>query len=401
TLDRANAIWTLTSTGSMRNPNPNGGNVTKTLTAKVTVVPTVTQPLNTPAWNYIYSTHTGSACDQTLNNNVGGSSRMYIMGNLCIGNNAGVTSSSLMVQGNLDLSNNTSVGVSTNMGTRVETYVGGNCRYGSNNPPWVVCTGNQDSRHIYSKLSDGATVGVNHTVPVIAAPAADFNTWYQNAIPGPAQSCTYTSGTVPVFDNNYPTNDLATGGSVPTIFDLTPSSSYECRVGPSGSPSGLLKWDASTKTLTVSGTIYIDGSAKIGNGALNQYNGQATLYLAGTFYLSGKLCGGVSGSNCDFPSWNPNTEMFTIVAHGTGGQVNPGDSIQVANNGSFQGGLFGTGNVDYGNNAYSDGPIVGSQIIISNNVTTNAFATITTVPVGQPGNPEVYAQPNPPQNFSG
>ncbi|MGB2953911.1 MAG: hypothetical protein WBB74_11060, partial [Gaiellaceae bacterium] len=42
TLDRANAIWTLTSTGSMRNPNPNGGNVTKTLTAKVTVVPTVT-----------------------------------------------------------------------------------------------------------------------------------------------------------------------------------------------------------------------------------------------------------------------------------------------------------------------------------------------------------------------
>ncbi len=35
--------------------------------------------------------------------------------------------------------------------------------------------------------------------------------------------------------------------------------------------------------LTVAGTIFIDGSAKFSNGALNQYNGQATIYLSGTF----------------------------------------------------------------------------------------------------------------------
>jgi hypothetical protein len=93
--------------------------------------------------------------------------------------------------------------------------------------------------------------------------------------------------------------------------------------------------------------------------------------------------------------------MFTIVAQGTGGQVSAGDSIQLPNGQYFQGGLFATGNVDYANNASSDGPILGSQILLANNVTTNAFATITTVPVGMPGNPAVYAQPNPPQMFAG
>ena len=44
---------------------------------------------------------------------------------------------------------------------------------------------------------------------------------------------------------------------------------------------------------------------------------------------------------------------------------------------------------------------MGSEIILSNNVTTNAFPTITTVPVGMPANPAVYAQPNPPHLFSG
>ena len=45
--------------------------------------------------------------------------------------------------------------------------------------------------------------------------------------------------------------------------------------------------------------------------------------------------------------------------------------------------------------------MVGAQIILSNNVSTQSFGTVTTVPVGMPGNPEVYAQPNPPQRFSG
>ena len=147
------------------------------------------------------------------------------------------------------------------------------------------------------------------------------------------------------------------------------------------------------------GTIFIDGSAKVSQTA--NYNGQATLYLSGTMLFNGSLCGVPTGASCVFANWNPNMEMLTIVANGTGGQVNAGDSVLFANNQYFQGGLFGTGNVEYGNNANSDGPIMGSQIILANNVVTNSFPNIAIVPVGMPGNPAVFAQPNPPQFFSG
>jgi hypothetical protein len=155
--------------------------------------------------------------------------------------------------------------------------------------------------------------------------------------------------------------------------------------------------------LTVSGTIYIDGSAQISNGQLNQYNGQAALYLSGSMSFNGKLCGGTSGSDCDFEAWNPNTEMLTIVTERAGqGGVSAGNGIQFENNSSFQGALYAhNGAVSFGNNAKSDGPIVASHIILSNNVTTSSFPNIVTVPVGMPGNPAVYAQPNPPQLYSG
>jgi hypothetical protein len=467
TLVRSSALWYVTSLGSAQNPNRASGTVTRTLEATVTVTPSLTQPLNNPVWDYLYAGHTGSTCDQTLSNNISGSSRMYVAGNLCMSPNVVLTQSQVIVGGNMDISNNAAVGASTNTSTRVETYVGGNCRYGGGS--WTACSGNQDANHIYSKLSDGTTVGVNHTAPVIAPPVADFASWYENAIPGPSQTCTTSSGSPPTFDTNYPSRD----NSVTSAVDLTPSSSYFCRVGPGASTtlanamtagqttltvasatgfptsaftlrvddeymavtagfgtttwtvtrgingstaaahvtaqtaewktpaSGEIAWNATTKTLTVSGTIFIDGSAKISNGAVNTYNGYGTLYLSGTFRVTGSLCAAVSGSDCNFAGWNPDADLLMIVANGSGGQVNGGDSIQVDNNYSWQGGLYGTNAVEFGNNVSVDGPIVGSQILLSNNLTTNAFPNISVVPVGMPSNQNVYAQPNPPQNFSG
>jgi len=467
-LDRSSAVWSVTAVGIYNNPTgPGGAQVQRKLTAQVPVTPSYLQPLNNPVWNYLYAGHTGSTCDQTLNNNISGSSRMYVAGNLCLSPNVALAQSAVIVGGNVDLQNNAAAGANTNMSTRVETYVGGNCRYGTGS--WVTCTGDQDANHIYSKLADGTTIGVNHDPPVVPPPTADFATWYENTIPGPSQSCTTSSGTTPTFDGNYPARD----DSVATV-DLTPSSSYICRVGPGASttltsainesqtnvtvvsatgfptsqfririddevmtvtggfgtttwtvtrgangttavshaasqtvlwddatPSGELSWNATTKTLTVKGTIFIDGSAKVSNSALNTYNGQATLYLSGTFRSTGSLCGSVSGSACAFSTWNPNTEMLTIVANGSGGQVNPGVGIQVDNNYSFQGALYATNNVEFGNNVNIGGPIVGNQILLGNNLVTNNFATITTVPAGMPSNPAVYAQPNPPQLFAG
>lgn len=466
TLVRKDALWYVTSIGNARNPNRTSTNVTRTLEATVTVTPTTTQPLNNPVWNYLYAGHTGSTCDQSLNNNIAGASRMYVAGNLCLSPNVQLNQSTVIVGGSVDVSNNAAIGSSTSMSTRVETYIGGNCRYSVGS--WANCSGNQDARHIYSKLSDLVNVGVNQPAPVVAPPAADYATWYENAIPGPSQTCTTSSGTPPTFDTNYPSRD----NSVTTPIDLTPNSSYFCRVGQGASStlngaltasqttvtvssatgfpttpfliriddefmqviagfgtttwtvlratnssatthvtgqtvewktpsSGEIAWNATTKTLTVSGTIYIDGSAKISNSALNSYNGQGTIYLSGTFLSTGSLCASISGSNCNFASWNPDFDMLMIVANGNGGQVNPGDSIQIDNNFSYQGGLYGTNAVEFGNNVNVDGPIVGSQIVLANNLTTNAFPTISIVPVGMPSNEEVYAQPNPPQGFTG
>src|SRR5205085_2341689 len=126
--------------------------------------------------------------------------------------------------------------------------------------------------------------------------------------------------------------------------------------------SGELSWNATTKTLTVSGTIFIDGSAKVSNGALNTYNGQATLYLSGTFLANGSLCGAVSGTTCNFAGWNPDKELLMIVANGNGGQVNPGDGVFVGNNFSFEGGLYATNAVEFGNNVNIDGLAVGSFV---------------------------------------
>jgi Tfp pilus assembly protein PilX len=467
TLVRKDALWYLTSIGRSSNPNRTTTNVTRTLEATVTVTPTTTQPLNNPVWNYLYAGHTGSTCDQTLNNNISGASRMYVAGNLCLSPNVQLNQSTVIVGGTMDVSNNASVGAPTSMATRVETYVSGDCRYSVGS--WGACGGNQDARHIYSKRSDGVNIGVNQPAPVVAPPAADYATWYENSIPGPSQTCTTSSGTPPTFDGNYPSRD----NSVASVADLTPGSSYFCRVGPganttlngaltasqttvtvssaAGFPttpfvirvddefmtvtagfgttswtvtrgsnastatthatgqsvewktpaSGEISWNATTKTLTISGTIYIDGSARITNGGLNSYNGQGTIYLTGTFRATGSLCASIAGSACNFSTWNPDFDMLMIVANGNGGQVNPGDSIFVDNNYSYQGGLYGTNAVEFGNNVNVDGPIVGSQIILANNLTTNAFPTISIVPVGMPSNEEVYAQPNPPQGFTG
>jgi hypothetical protein len=406
TLNLATATWSITSTGKIKNATGATNDVTRTLSAKVPITPAYTQPLNNPAWNYIFSRRTGNPCDMSVANNVSGSSRLYVAGNLCLSNNVGITTSSLVVQGNLDLANNAYVGASTSMDSRVETFVGGNCRYGQGSWTSPNCGGNQDSRRIFSKKDPPSyVVGVTSPAPVIAMPLADFDAWYRDAMPGPKMDCTSSSGarsgTPPVFENEV--SNATRNNSVPTVFELTPASSYTCRIGPEGAPFGELSWNATTRVLTVAGTIYIDGSVKVTNGLLNEYNGQATLYLSGTLLINNgsKLCGGVSATECDFSDWNPNTEMLMIVADGNGGQAGTDNSILVDNNAQFQGGLFATKNLRFANNARSDGPMVADTIIFANNMQTDSFPTITSVPVGMPGNPRVYAQPNPPQLYNG
>ena len=57
---RAPQTWSLTSTGRVKNPTGARPADHEDVDAKVPVIPTYTQPLNNPSWNFIYSRATGN-----------------------------------------------------------------------------------------------------------------------------------------------------------------------------------------------------------------------------------------------------------------------------------------------------------------------------------------------------
>ena len=387
TLDLRTTTWSLSATGYVRNPASPGGYTTRTIGVTTHVRASFMYPANNPAWNYIMSLQTGSpsGCDMSLENSMNMQSPLYVAGNLCLQTPSQVSAGPLVVRGSMKLDVNTNVGSAA--APISEAHVGLGCSYkgGSWNSP---CS---SSDKVWAQVSDA-------NPPLITPPTANMDYWYANASPGPRIPCSIVSGTPPTLDN-----DNVRNTSVTTVFNLTPpTSDYTCKTA-----GGELSWNHTTKILTLLGTIFIDGSVSVNYGYQNvpiQYNGQAALYLSGTFLVSNtKFCGGISsdGTNCDFNAWNPNTEMLVVVANGLGGQVPAGDSIQVVN-GYFQGGLFASGGaIELDTTSNVEGPEIANTEIIGQKVTAHAFPLITEIPVGAPGVPVVYAQPDPPSGYTG
>jgi|SoiMethySBSTD1v2_1073268.scaffolds.fasta_scaffold45421_2 Tfp pilus assembly protein PilX len=420
TFDAANAVWNVTARGIVRNPYGTR-QIRRELSAVVPIVPIEVQPLVNQSWNYMFATRTGTAsgCDLTFSNNATIGTNVYAMGNLCLDNNVTITAPKAIVLGKIQIGNNGAIGQSgtNNWSTRVEVQVGGAggqfCKYATGS--WTTISSSPfcgDPQHVYSKNSTSSAMTVNPTPTSLVPPNADWNGWYQQAIPGPKQACTFSSGTVPVFDGN-----TVRDNSISTVFDLTPtSSSYSCRVGPSNNPLGEVTWNHSTKVLTVHGTIFIDGSVKMVNTGVIEYSGYATFYVSGTFLMDNgaKLCAqkNAGGTDCDFTGWDPNTEMMSLVANGDGSIAGAqsqagstgdggGNSILLNNNARWQGAMMATKALQLSNNSKIDGPTIGSTVVVDNNVVPDAFPTITQVPAGMPGNNTVFAQTQSPRLFSG
>jgi hypothetical protein len=388
TLDNFTKTWTINAKGVMRNPI-GGRDVIRYIRATTHIRASFMQPPNNPIWNYVVSLQTGSTCDMSLDNSENMQSPLYVMGNLCLNTPSQVSAGPLVVKGNVTLAVNTNIGTSSSPIN--EAHIVGGCSY--KNGPWHNPCGPADMVFATS---------IDSVAPELTKPSVDLDAWYANAAPGPTFPCSAVSGTPPVFDN-----DGVRNNSVPTIFNLTPpSSDYSCVAKNSaGIILGQLTWNHTAKVLTVLGTIFIDGSAMVDYGFQNvpiQYNGTATLYLSGTMLIKDtKFCGGISadGSNCDFSTWNPNTEMLVIVAAGSGGQLPTGDSIQVVNS-YFQGGLWGNFNIELDTTSQTEGPMIAGTEIIGQKVVTHSFPEIEDIPSGAPGVPVVYAQPDPPTNYS-
>lgn len=415
TLNQATATWTITSTGYAPDTNVHATstNSIRTLTVNVSVYPTLTQTLNTPVWNYIYATKPASTpptCDETLSNSVTISSPFYVEGNLCVDQTAKIISGPLVVKGRLELSSanqNYAGTLNTPLsdahivnGCMVKTTVFTPCVNGT------AANGNPDN--LVATVLD-TTPPQNLTPPV-----PNWDNWYLNASPGPYFPCQTMNGLAPLnpltFDSPVDPNAGDTDAQKLATFDdnlpaqnLTPGYDYRCQT-----PSGELSWSNSTKTLTIKGTIFIDGPVYVSNGAVNLYQGEGVIYLGGTLLIKGSsLCGAVYNGACDMRTyqaspaqgWNPNQNLICFVANATGGQVNTGDSVQLVS-GQLQGAAYATGNVELDTTSNIDGPIVGYQVILGQSVTTS-FPSITVVPNGMPSNPTAYAQVSPPSGYSG
>lgn len=388
TLDTTAALWSVTSTGTVRNSTAAAA-IKRTVKAEIPVTPTFTQPLNNPAWNYIYAFRTGNACDMTVQQSVQVGSPLYVAGNLCLQNSAWISRGPLVVNGRLTMSQSGN-SVGTSSAPVSEAHIGAGCQW-KNNPLSNPCRGVADN--VFASV-------LTNRPPQVVAPAVYWDDWYRNASPGPYYPCTTSSGIVPVFDNDQGSpaapDPTRRNNSLATVLNLTPSSSYTCRTA-----GGEISWNASTRVLTVAGTIFVDGSAQIQNGSVNSYNGQASLYLSGTLLIkNSKVCAvlATGGSACgSASSWNPNQRLLVVVANGNGGQVSSGDSIQLVSS-HFQGAFYGTNAIDIDTTSIADGPLVGSTVMLGQSTSTS-FPSITTVPAGMPSNPTVYAQPNPPRIY--
>ena len=242
--------------------------------------------------------------------------------------------------------------------------------------------------------------------------------WYTFASPGPNHACnTSTTGSVPVSTGAYPAFDTGDGvmnqSLNPTVFNLTPAASYSCYTG-----QGQLSWNATTRTLTVAGTVFFDGSITMttsgnqpmtytgtGHSGACTTNGscQSVIYASGDISInSEKLCAVLNsqGNNCDWSTppasggWDPNKKILIFASNGpTGITVGPSQT-------SFQGGLYATNTVATGQSAVTEGPLVsGTKTVVLGQQFGGTFPPITIAPFAiqqQPGGFYI----SPPTDFS-
>jgi hypothetical protein len=232
--------------------------------------------------------------------------------------------------------------------------------------------------------------------------------WYTFASPGPLNPCNTTAGSVPVSTGSYPAFDTGDGvmnqSLGTTVFNLTPAASYSCYTS-----QGQLSWNATTRTLTVVGTVFFDGSITMttsgnqpmtytGNGSCTTTGScQSVIYASGDISInSEKLCAVLnsSGTDCDWNNWNPNNKLLIFASNGTNGiTVGPSQT-------SFQGGLYATNTVATGQSAVTEGPLVsGTKAVVLGQQFGGTFPPITIAPFSiqqQPGGFTI----SPPQNFS-
>jgi Tfp pilus assembly protein PilX len=426
--------WTITGQGTVTNPTgPSAAAIVKTVTAKVQVNMPPSSPYQVGVWNTVYSPGTGQTCDTSIGQGISISVPVYVGGNLCMGQNAVITRP-VYVGGNLTF-NNKQGHIGASGATVNSAHVGGYCQVSSGAQVFPCksepVVGNNPNTNIWVTGAPTDLRGVASDFVGISAPKICWSGsatevasgactnnppggWYRFASPGPLNPCnTSSAGTVPVSTGAYPafdTDGIMNRSLGTTVFNLTPAASYACYTS-----QGQLSWNATTRTLTVVGTIFFDGSITMtttgnqpitytGSGACATTGScQSVIYASGDISINSEmLCAKVNsqGNNCDWSTlpanggWNPNNKILIFASNGTTGvTVGPSQT-------SFQGGLYAANTVATGQSALTEGPLVsGTKTVVLGQQFGGTFPAITIAPfaINQPPG-GFYISP--PTNFS-
>jgi Tfp pilus assembly protein PilX len=391
--------WTVHGKATV--PNPSGATaIVKTMSAKIQVNAPVHSTYQVAVWNTVYSPFgPSSGCDTSIGQGINISIPVYVGGNLCMGQNATITKP-VYVGGYLFF-NNKQGSIGSNGAKVNSAHVGSYCQVQTGGAQVFPCKsepvgGSNPNTNIWvtgapTDLTGPATDFAGIQAPAICwdgSQAACTNQpvggWYQYASPGPLHPCATTSGAYPAFD----TGDGVMNRSLPTTFNLTPATSYTCTTAEGG-----LTWNATTRVLTVSGTVFFDGNLTMttsgnlpitytgtgsGGACTNTGDCQSVIYASGDITInSEKLCAklNAAGNDCDWNNWDPNKKILIFASNGpTGITAGPSQT-------SFQGGLYATNTVSTGQSATTEGPLVsGTKTVVLGQQFGGTFPPITILP---------------------
>jgi len=423
--------WQLTASGRVKNPTGPASDVLRTATAIVPVIIPDSASVNpgTSAVDFIYALN-----DITFGQSVNVAAPVYTGHDLTLVNTATISETipksltqparpnRIAVGHDLTLSNpqNTVGHVNGNNSPAndlAEVHVFHFCSSKNNPTPHACVWGATDK--VWGVVHDNVIPPdfinpiptltccspVNWTVPADGTThpgnPSYMGFWYQNAGLGPRAACATFSGTPPTFDTGDNTiNQSAYSQGAP--FDLT-GATYNCS---SADGKNVLAYDASSRILTVKGTIFIDGSVQ-STSTSAKYVGKGTLILSGIYTMDNntQLC---VNSDCGVGNppadWDADTTALAIVADGVDNSTTPPQSIAIKK-GHFQGLLLG--NVDV-NGMVSGTVVVGPMVSVYGNVNAGQSGTLQFPPIsfassGTSGltGPLPLPQLLPPINFGG
>jgi hypothetical protein len=395
--------WHLSATATVPNPAA-AGNLTRNVTADLRLKPVTIQDLDADAWKYIYSKEANDpdGCDMELPNNPNVQASFYVTGTLCLDNNSSIVGPTV---GNPDVSvhvreniilrkNGNDVGTLARPltqliveGQAVPGYPNGGCSW-KGNPYNKPCT-----------AVDHAQPNSISGQPAVAPVFAEFDDWFAIATPTADPLVNPCDPTVSFNHGFLDDDDLAKNRSIGTV-NLAPGFSYRCKT-----LLGDLAWNAGTQTLTISGTMFLDGNVDYSSAGTIEYDGWGALYLSGYFHVRQTvLCAVKIGSNCDETGWSLNPADVLLIAAEDNynfGPSCPGCSALLEQSAVMQGAMYGEYDLGFQNNSYMQGPMVSNQEIIQNSFTFNYIPPLIKVPFGTPGNTITEYELDTPTNYTG